>query len=616
MDKDRQVPSLLERWAGPAVIAVTFLAMAAVSWRKWPDILIDFGRELYVPWQLSAGKDLYSEIAYFNGPFSPYLNALLFRLFGVSLTTLIFSNLAILAVTTGMIYGFFSRVCDRLTATACSCIFLLLFGFGDLIETGNSNFVTPYSHELTHGIALTIGMILCLCQYSLTRKRSLLVLAAVLLGAVFLTKAEVFLAAAVTVSFGLVLLHTVKPLQDRKTLALIFICATLLPIGLFLTFLATHMPVWEALRGIAGTWLPLFQSDVTSSAFYKDSTGLDMPLHRLALIFRATAAVLLLVGAIAITDVAREFQSKAKALFLGAGLTLFVLSCFIKRSTDLWSIVSGFPIPWILLGTSLPGVTLAAGFLLSVTLPGSIKHEDKLKILALIMWATFAFGLLGKILLAPRLYQYGFALAMPATLLLVACCLRLIPDALRKLYGGGDLFRRFVLAALVADTLFFLMVSMKSYSQKSVLVGSRGDTIIAVEQQVEPRGSVVARAIPRIEALVPTNATFVVLPEGVMLNYLTRRTNPTPYINFMPPEMLIFGEARMLAAIQEHPPDFILLTLRSTGEFGVKSFGSDPSYGKQILDWVKTNYSLVEEVAAGPESKKPFDIKILKRALQ
>ena len=98
-----------------------------------------------------------------------------------------------------------------------------------------------------------------------------------------------------------------------------------------------------------------------------------------------------------------------------------------------------------------------------------------------------------------------------------------------------------------------------------------------------------------------------------MLNYLTRRTNPTPYINFMPPEMLMFDESKMLAAIRNHPPDFVLLTARSTGEYGVKSFGSDPDFGKQIMDWVKLNYSLMEQIAPDPEAKRPFDIKILRR---
>ena len=63
------------------------------TWRRWPDLLIDFGRELYVPWQLASGAVLYEDIAYFNGPLSAYWNALLFRWFGPSLLTLVVANL-------------------------------------------------------------------------------------------------------------------------------------------------------------------------------------------------------------------------------------------------------------------------------------------------------------------------------------------------------------------------------------------------------------------------------------------------------------------------------------------------------------------------------------------
>lgn len=60
-------------WCGPALVSVSFLALSVWTWRKWPDLLVDFGRELYVPWQLTTGKVLYVDIAYFNGPLSPYL---------------------------------------------------------------------------------------------------------------------------------------------------------------------------------------------------------------------------------------------------------------------------------------------------------------------------------------------------------------------------------------------------------------------------------------------------------------------------------------------------------------------------------------------------------------
>jgi len=37
--------------------------------------LFAFGWEVHVPWQLTESRALQQELAYFNGPLSPYFNA-------------------------------------------------------------------------------------------------------------------------------------------------------------------------------------------------------------------------------------------------------------------------------------------------------------------------------------------------------------------------------------------------------------------------------------------------------------------------------------------------------------------------------------------------------------
>ena len=86
-----------------AVAITVALALGAVAlaltWQTWPHAFVDFGRELYVPWRLVEGEVLYRDVLYFNGPLSPYLNALWFALFGTSLRTLVLCNLATVAAT-------------------------------------------------------------------------------------------------------------------------------------------------------------------------------------------------------------------------------------------------------------------------------------------------------------------------------------------------------------------------------------------------------------------------------------------------------------------------------------------------------------------------------------
>src|SRR5262245_25450049 len=66
----------LAPFAGPAAIVLVSAAALAWTWRKWPDVIVDYGREIYLAWRLSRGGVLYVDAAHFSGPLSPYLNAL------------------------------------------------------------------------------------------------------------------------------------------------------------------------------------------------------------------------------------------------------------------------------------------------------------------------------------------------------------------------------------------------------------------------------------------------------------------------------------------------------------------------------------------------------------
>jgi hypothetical protein len=109
----------------------------------------------------------------------------------------------------------------------------------------------------------------------------------------------------------------------------------------------------------------------------------------------------------------------------------------------------------------------------------------------------------------------------------------------------------------------------------------------------------------------PTN-TLAVLPEGVMLNYLTRRDNPTPYVVFAF-EVWAFGEQTMLAAYEKNPPDYIVLVQRDSSEYGVPYFGLQKGYGWDVMQWVRRNYEPVELIGSEPLQSGGFGVKILRR---
>jgi hypothetical protein len=160
------MPKLIEQQAMRAktiaplgVLLLVFIILTTLSWHKSGDILIDFGRELYTPWRLSLGEVLHRDVATLFGPFSSYWNGLLFKIFGASVQTLVVANLVLLALVTLLLYDLFRLMSNNWVAVLAGFLFLVAAGFPHFMRLGNYNFLTPYSHKMTHGFFLSIFLI-------------------------------------------------------------------------------------------------------------------------------------------------------------------------------------------------------------------------------------------------------------------------------------------------------------------------------------------------------------------------------------------------------------------------------------------------------------------------
>jgi hypothetical protein len=597
----------LSRWVGPLSIAAAFALLAWWSWGKWTDVQIDFGIELYIPWQLSQGKALYRDIAYRNGPLSPYLNALWFRLFGVSLTTLVYCNLAILAGICALTHHLLRRSCDRLTAAVGCLVLLGVFGFSQYVGIANYNYVTPYQHAETHGLALSIAMIAAISRYLKTERIGWLALAGVCLGLVFLTKAELSVAAAAASGLGWVFVFTSGPTSVRSGLRLagVFALACLLPVVAFWVFLALQMPAATALEGVLGNWRYL-GAGIADDPFYRAVLGLDDVPGNLWLALRMFGGVVGFAALGLATDhLLRRAPGPQAAWGAAVGVAVFLAMTLVSAA-----------IPWMEVARALTLTSLlAATALVGFCLRRRGERETWARWAPLALWAVFALVLLGKMILYPRFFHYGFVLAMPATLLLVACLVHVGPAAGRARLGGCGAFRMVSLAAIASGVLFLLGWSDAIYARKDFVVGEGSDAIVVESPVYEPRGQVVSAALQRLEATMKPEATLLALPEGASLNYWLRRTNPTRYNLFLPVEIDAFGgDEVILQDLRAHPPDFIALVQRDHTEFGVGPFGIDPRNGRGIMSWVARNYRRVERIGAEPFRSRGFGIVILRRA--
>ncbi len=596
--KVRGLTWLDSKWAGLAVVAVAFVAVAAVSWRKWPDVLVDFGLQLYLPWRICEGQVLYRDLHYLaGGPLSQYFNALLFKIFGVSFRTLIFANLAITATLLVLIYRRFLAAADRWTATTICLGIVLVFAFNEYQVVGNYNYIAPYSHELFHGLVLSILAVAFLSDWINKPKLRYAFAAGFCFGLVFLTKPEIFVALAAGVVTAFILFYAKAGRSGFMVKsATAFLAAAVIPaLGFFLYFLSVED--WRAsLYATAFAWAPLWLTPVAQNHFYLWCTGLDTPvahLREMAIHFFCVALLVALY--------ARLFQRETR---FGTERTTQLVLLIPLLAAAAW-------FNWLNSGASLPLLGLAACILLWRNYQNlSVEREMAFPLL----WSVFGLVLLAKLGLFSRVWHYGFALAMPAAITALFLLFWLLPVLLEKKYDVAPRpFRLAVWLALMIGFGVLVRDSESWYSTKDLAVGKGGDQILAFDPRLNPAGAGVRLTLEWIEKNVPRDGTLAVLPEGTTINYLSRRVNPTPCLDWTPTVLTAFGQAGMTAAFEKNPPDYIFLVERDTAEFGIGYFGRSPGYGVELMQWIGENYQPVYLIGHEPLANGLFGIEVLKR---
>jgi hypothetical protein len=595
-------------WVYPLSIGIAFVILAAWSWRKWTDPIIDMGRELYVPWQITQGKAIYRDIASLYGPFSSYVNAFFFKLFGISLTTIILCNLTILAGFTLVMYRFFKTVGDRIAATAACLVMLCIFSFSQYGPISNYNFITPYSHEAVHGLVLAIVLIYSLHLFGITRKSWIAGITGCCMGAVWLTKPEIAIASvgAVIVWSVLFFLHPARPkIPVLQAFLLFMIGGLLVPSAFFLGF-ARQGNMGEAFRAIGGMWVPLLRGGIADTVFFSVISGLNKPGANLYLMLLSAAKIVLAIFLLWITGkCALRFKQVPRWAPCLIGILLYLLLFFNSAH-----------VAWQELARSLPLLMLLCAPLFSVIFFRKIEDwKAAAPFAAVSAWAVFSLLMLGKMLLNARIYQYGFTLALPATLISVWALVYFLPSLLSPWPLRARLFRCMAVAVIAAGITYHLQWSQKFYRLKTFSLTKGKDAFVTYSETMFPLASAEKEALDVIGNLAAPGDGVVVIPEGAMINYLSRRRNPTPYLNFLPPEMSYYGENTMLGSLKATCPEFIVLVRRNIKEFGEANFGASPRYGKQILDWINQEYVTAKLIGDEPFEGDGMGIKIMKRRL-
>jgi hypothetical protein len=576
-------------WGGILGLSGLLIFFLRVSWRRWPDPLVDFGRELYLPWRLAHGAVLYRDADDFYGPLSQYLNAALFRVFGPGLIVLVYANLAVFLAIAATLYVILRRAWGAPAALVSTAVFVSAFGFSQPIVASNFNYATPYAHEATHGLLACLLLLVVLSGWVDRPTAGRSFWAGLLFGVAAVLKAEIMFAAC-AVTLIAVGLRVVGRLPVGREKALSWCAGALLPTLLFGGYFSRYFSWPHSLALACRAWLSL----VSSAKFIGDpvqlkALGFDAPWAHLREQLLSTAAAVAMVAGIAgaawLGDRMRRAWARPASWVVVLGGSGWVA----------WSWTNWFEIGRCLLGLTLIYLAFEGRAFLRVERPSPSAPREGLRLLAAVLTAS----LMARMLLHGRIYQFGFYQAALSALVVAAVLIGELPGRLRAGPNARTLVAVAFALVLAIGVGRLAWRSDAALRLKTVEIGVGRDRFYAFPARVAPSGELV-QAVTEALGQVEPGSSLVVLPEGEMVNYLVRMPSPVAPFFFFSAATEGGGEAEIVGQLGAHPPKYVVVISRNLQDYGLHYYGESYGQGRGIMEWVEAHYQVVGTFGGNP----------------
>jgi dolichyl-phosphate-mannose-protein mannosyltransferase len=562
------------------LVATTFVACAWLSWRRLGSLIVDGGHELEVPRRLLEGAALYRDIPWNWGPLAPWVNAALYRVFGVHSDTLMWAGLVSAALASLGLFLLARRFVGPFTSAWVAIAFIAACAFSRRGDLAIFNFVAPFNYSATYGITLAIWSVLLLVRHARSGEPATLTSSAVLAGLVALTKIEATL--AVAVAHGAYLL-TVLPRPSRGRM-IAWGC------GLAVAVLGYLVAAWTSQGAV---WRSLVELVNGGAGFYiADSMGireLGLSLVDVASSLLGWAVVLVALW-LAARPGAGWHGRWLVPLALLTLLALLVVSVFVLERR--FFVLENFFIlekrffraAPLLLAAGLAWIALARIRQGEAALEGRWREH-------LVVWA-FALGALPRIFLRSGVDHYGFYL-LPPTFVCVA-----IGIARYLVRPGGPSLSPRALSVGASTVLAGLALGgfVVCYPQ---LTKPMSEVRTARVHSLVVPGGPEAAFIPYLSGLPPSTVGAAV-PEGAGIIFASGLTPTADGMTaYIPMQLHDPGVQRaILEAWERKPPEVIVYWGEDQSlVFGYAGFGKD--YGLELAGWISARFEVAKQSSVG-----------------
>lgn len=556
----------------------------AISWRRWPDPIIDSGNDLYRAWRIAHGAVLYRDVGSHFGPLSQYSNAAIFALFGPGIMHLAWANLVVLGVILATLYCLLRRAWGGGAALLATALFVTVFGF----EQSSYNYIAPYTQETTHGLLTLLLLLAVLNQWLVNPGCLWSFFAGVFFGLTALLKTE-FMFAAFLLILAAVALRWQSIRQFGSGCLAVLVTGAVLPTLLFVGYFARHLSFRDSWMAAGHIWL----NAPAMIALVRDPIqlgflGFDQPWAHLIQHTQATLiAAAVIASVIALAKLADLQGNRMRSIAVGATTMVLV------------SGIAWWAIDWVNIGRCLLGLVLLYLVGHVTTFVRNPSRHTSPAVNLRILFAVLAATLMARMALNGRIYHYGYYQAamagavVPAVLWGESSCWVRVQRQRRAIIIFG------FLALLLPGVAILMAQSKHVWQMKTYAIGEGPDRFYTFPPRNEPIGAIV-RTVVKSLSQQPGGRTLLVLPEGLMLNYLARLRSPLTPVFFFSVFTEDGREALLVDKLQRQPPEFVVVISRDLREFGINRYGEAPGRGQLLLCWVMANYSVVETIGGDP----------------
>lgn len=553
-------------------------------------VIIDSGREVYFPEEMLNGKILYKDIFNIFGPLSYQINAVFYKVFGVSLNVLRFAGFLNATLIVYLLYGI-SRLFTSKTISFVITIFVIstcVFNYWVF------NYIFPYTYAMTYSFSAFLLSVLCLLLYLKKPKQIFIPLSWFFIGASITSKLDYF-------TYAIILLFLTILMRKEQKVQLKYIFYSLIsflavPVISFSILFLQGLSLNELLYQLI--FIKKYAMSESLNNFYKNTSGLYP--SKIALFYCVFKLISIVVSFTAFLmsiyyslKFSRNIKNEYKKYFVS--LISLVISGIILFFS--FSLISHFDLCWLpIMSLFLFVFVVLKDFLFKKTISFNFAY---------IILFVIAISVSLKSFFLLNLQSYG---TFAAPLLLLVNGIFLV-EYMPKYFINIDeiiLKKSFCVVFIVLSSIIVYILS-DIYFYHSPIKSDIGTIYCNTGKAIA-----IQETIDYIKKNIKENKSIWVVPEGVMINSMVKKPSGSFYYNITPPYIEAFGENKIISDTKKNPPDYIIINNRDSSDYGHRYFCTN--YGQKICKYIKSSYTPIASFSGPQDIDGIFYMTIYKKA--